>query len=107
MEYLNYCTDSSYILSHVSKPYVPGFLSLSSSDVKTNANFVGDDLSTKNSPPEPHSASAVRYGDFFNTSSVAYSSTHPDVSILRPYSGSTSMTAAECENHNTNLLQDF
>lgn len=97
-------SSSSYIASHASKPYVPGFLSLSSKDVKSNGNYVGDDPSTNISPREPRSASAARYGDFFNTSGVAYSPTRPDVTISKPSSGSTSTTPAQ---RNTNPLQDL
>ena len=95
---------SSYILSHASKPYAPGFLSL---DVKSNANYVGDDASTKNSPREPRSSSATRYGDFLHTSGVAYSSTRPDITISKQSSGSTSTTPAERENRSANPLQDL
>ena len=89
---------SSYILNHASKPYTPGFLSLSTSDVKSNANYIEADASTKNSPREPRSSSATKYGGFIDTSGVAYSSRRPEVTISKPSSSSTSTTPGEREN---------
>ena len=78
---------SSYILNHASKPYTPGFLSLSTSDVKSNANYIEADASTKNSQREPRSS---------NGPGVAYSSRRPEVTISKPSSSST--TPGEREN---------
>lgn len=98
---------SPFILNHASKPYTPSFLSLPASDVKSNANYVNGDASTKNSPRDPRSSSATRYGNFLDTSDVTYSSRRQEVTISKPSSGSTSTTPGERENRDSDPLQDL
>ncbi|KAK2465914.1 hypothetical protein APHAL10511_001555 [Amanita phalloides] len=96
---------SSYTLPQL-KVHAPEFLSLSipTSNGQTGANYAN----TSQSPSDSRSSSAARYGNFFDISSATYSTRHPEVTISRASSGSTSaVPGVDREGHDSDLLQDL
>ncbi|KAF8638608.1 hypothetical protein AX17_002149 [Amanita inopinata Kibby_2008] len=94
---------TAYPLPHPSKAYAPGFypLSMQAGDMKSAANDVNGDNSTK-----PSSTEASRYVDFLEPSSAMYSSRRSDPANSRSSSGSASRAGPE-GGHDSDPLQDL